>query len=376
MTNSSNRLIKLFLILILLTSPVAIYAEAVQIDFLLSGMRDPLTDEPLSNGKVYTYDGGTSTPANLYLDREETLTAPNPIELDAYGRAIVFGEGIYRFIVKNASDTIIWSSDGLEYKAQTSTTDTYMTLDSGQWNADPGDGNAKIKNLAAGTNSGDAINKSQLDGVQSSLQTSIDNVQANVDSQTFLGLTDTPVAYGSPNDVAIVNSSSDALEFTHLSNILPEAATQSYPIGTATGDLSGEYPSPTVAKLQGTPVSNASPTTGQILSYDGSNWKPSQAAGGLTRYEAFSGNSSDITITKGVDYQGTPLFFAVKTSMFGGMSVMFDADLTSSLGYFRVVNHGGENADRNYDQVIYVTSTATSFTFTHQYIQKIIAYCQ
>src|SRR5262249_55661602 len=51
---------------------------------------------------------------------------------------------------------------------------------------------------------------------------------------------------------------------------------------TAGGDLAGALQAPTVARIQNRAISTASPATGQVLVWDGTQWTPQTVAGGVT----------------------------------------------------------------------------------------------
>lgn len=57
---------------------------------------------PLSAGCVYFYTPGTLAPKATYQDSGQTVANSNPVQLDAAGRAIIYGTGTYRQIVKLA----------------------------------------------------------------------------------------------------------------------------------------------------------------------------------------------------------------------------------------------------------------------------------
>lgn len=70
--------------------------------------------KPLSAGKIYTYEAGTSTPKTTYSDYEGVTPNANPIVLDAAGRANIWlDSGSYKFVLKDSSGNTIDTRDDI-----------------------------------------------------------------------------------------------------------------------------------------------------------------------------------------------------------------------------------------------------------------------
>lgn len=84
-----------------------------------------------------------------------------------------------------------------------------------------------------------------------------------------------------------LGGTADSLHDVTLGQILLEIGAQlaagghgGGPTGTASGDLGGTYPGPTVVGLLGRGLSPVSPTSGQVLTWNGSTWAPATPASG------------------------------------------------------------------------------------------------
>jgi len=63
---------------------------------------------PLAGGTLATYTPGTTTPKTTWSDSGGTAPNANPVVLNAAGRCIVWGNGSYRMILKDASGNLIF----------------------------------------------------------------------------------------------------------------------------------------------------------------------------------------------------------------------------------------------------------------------------
>lgn len=107
-----KRFLAYILIALSLAAPsYASSTNATSIQFLLSQVRN--SAGALSGGKVYAYAAGTSTPKTIWLTRNKSTVAANPYTLDANGTAALFGDGLYRFVIKTSAGVTVYDRDNI-----------------------------------------------------------------------------------------------------------------------------------------------------------------------------------------------------------------------------------------------------------------------
>lgn len=70
---------------------------------------------PLSGGKLYSYEAGTTTPLATYTTEAGNVAHTNPVILDSRGEASVWlgSGGPYKLILKDSNDVEIWTVDNI-----------------------------------------------------------------------------------------------------------------------------------------------------------------------------------------------------------------------------------------------------------------------
>lgn len=72
---------------------------------------------PLAAGTVTFYIPGTTTPKDTWQNSAQTILNSNPVTLDSAGRAIIYGSGSYRQVVKDSLGNLIWDQETAEPNA-------------------------------------------------------------------------------------------------------------------------------------------------------------------------------------------------------------------------------------------------------------------
>jgi hypothetical protein len=70
--------------------------------------------DPLSGGKVYTYEAGTSTLKTSYSDYDASTPNANPVILDSRGEADIYVQGAYKITVHTSADVLVWTLDNVQ----------------------------------------------------------------------------------------------------------------------------------------------------------------------------------------------------------------------------------------------------------------------
>lgn len=70
---------------------------------------------PLSGGKLYSYEAGSTTPLATYIDDSETTPNTNPIILNSSGECDFWlGSSVYKFSLTTANDVTLWTVDNVD----------------------------------------------------------------------------------------------------------------------------------------------------------------------------------------------------------------------------------------------------------------------
>ena len=142
--------------------------------------------KPLAGGTVAFYQVGTLTPKDTYTDQTGTTPNANPLTLDSAGRAVIFGIGAYRQILKDSLGNTIWDATVADAGSLISAAmqPVVGAVDLATARTQLGLGSAALLNAGTGANNVVQLDgSSKLPAVDGSNLTGITGVQA-INAQT------------------------------------------------------------------------------------------------------------------------------------------------------------------------------------------------
>lgn len=106
---------------------------------------------------------------------------------------------------------------------------------------------------------------------------------------------------------------------TTIGGVLPKAA----PSGSASGDLTGTFPAPTVHKIHGNNVQSGAPADGEVLQWETANTRWSHKYPALSSAQSFIG--ADVAMaTANTDYDVTSISLAAGTWFIHAAATMYN----------------------------------------------------
>lgn len=141
--------------------------------------------DPLSGGKLYTYEAGTNTPKATYTDEAGVVPNSNPIILDGAGYATIrIASGNYKFVLYDANDNLQFTADDVSSTGSIISSVTGALIDSNNL-SDLDDVPTALANLGLENvdNTSDA-DKPISDATQTALDAKVDDSQI-IDEDDF-----------------------------------------------------------------------------------------------------------------------------------------------------------------------------------------------
>jgi len=334
------------------------------IQLLAAGLRD-MDGAPLAGGKVYHYAAGTTTKKPVYEDDLAATESAQPIILDSRGCAKVYGTGLYDLVVTTSTGasvetfSTVNAGDAPGVLTAANLLTLLKTVDGATsgLDADLLDGEHKTTFLTATSyNAADVLSKLlTVDGAGSGLDA--DKLDGN-DATAFA-----TAAQGAKADTALQSADASTI-LTAIKTV--DGAGSGLDADKLDGVEGAGYSLASHAHAIDdlSDVTITTPSDGQMLVYSSGAWVNGAGGASVTKsvvYDSATTAQSSVTFDNSENYSFM-LLDAVGGFVGGPLLVYLPHAI--NLGYVRWWNRGGENADRNYDQIVTVTQDGNNVTVT------------